>query len=101
MSDNTVTLKKPIQAHGEEVAKLTFREPNGDDIMTCGYPLQMAGDGTFTPLAGAIGKYISRLGGIPANSVKALSAPDFQACMMTIIPFFAAGLESPATENAD
>ncbi len=101
MSDNTVTLKKPIQAHGEEVTKLTFREPTGDDIMACGYPLQMSGDGTFVPLAGAIGKYISRLGGIPASSVKALSAPDFQACMMTVIPFFTDGLEAPAQESGD
>ena len=99
MSDNTVTLRKPIQAHGEEVTTLTFREPNGDDIMTCGYPLQMSGDGSFTPIAGVCGKYISRLGGIPASSVKALSAPDFQACMMTIIPFFTAGLEAPETAN--
>ncbi|QCO04177.1 phage tail assembly protein [Azospirillum argentinense] len=101
MSDNTVTLKKPIQAHDDEVKTLTFREPNGDDIMTCGYPLQMSGDGSFTPLANVCGKYISRLGSIPASSVKTLSAPDFQACMMLIIPFFTDGLEAPAPANGD
>ncbi|TWA69735.1 tail assembly chaperone E/41/14-like protein [Azospirillum baldaniorum] len=101
MSDNTVTLKKPIKAHGEEVSALTFREPNGDDIMTCGYPLQMSGDGSFTPLANVCGKYISRLGNIPASSVKALTAPDFQACMMTIIPFFTDGLADQAPANED
>lgn len=101
MSGTTVTLKNPIQAHGEAVSRLTFREPNGDDIMTCGYPLQMGGDSTFTPLAGVIGKYISRLGGIPASSVKTLSAPDFQACLTAILPFFGDSASSPAPENTD
>lgn len=101
MNDNTVTLNKPIKAHGDEVTTLTFREPNGDDIMTCGFPLQMNGDGSFTPIAGVIGKYISRLAGIPASSVKALTAPDFQACMMTIIPFFGNVSASPAPDIGD
>ena len=96
-----ITLKKPIQAHGEQVATLTFREPTCDDIMTCGYPLQMGGDGTFTPIAGAIAKYISRLANVPPNSVKHLSAPDFQACLTAILPFFGDTASSPAPESTD
>ncbi|WP_188260871.1 phage tail assembly protein [Azospirillum tabaci] len=98
---STVTLKKPIQAHGEEVRTLTFREPNCEDIMVCGYPLQMSGDGSFTPLAGVIVKYISRLAAVPPSSVKAMTAQDFNACMATIIPFFGDGdqSQSPADEG--
>ncbi|WP_207458656.1 phage tail assembly protein [Azospirillum sp. SYSU D00513] len=95
----TVNLKKPIQAHGEQAKSLTFREPNGDDIMTCGYPLQMQGDGSYTPIAGTIGKYIARLAGIPASSVKTLGPADFNACMMAIIPFFGDGDTSPVPES--
>ena len=85
--ENTVTLKKPIQAHGELVTKLSFREPTCDDIVACGYPLQMGGD-TATPLPGPIAKYIARLGGVPPSSVKSMSVQDFSSCMQVILPFF-------------
>jgi len=100
MSDNTVILKKPIMAHGDEVKTLTFREPNGEDIIACGYPLQMGTD-TYIPIAGVIAKYIGRLSGIPASSVKALSAVDFNVCMGAILPFFAdsASNQPPASED--
>lgn len=99
MDDNTVTLSKPIQAHGETVGALTFREPNGDDIMTCGYPLQMHADGSFVPIAGAIGKYIGRLANIPASSVKTINPRDFQACLMVVVGFFGAGDTSPEADS--
>ncbi|MBK3797871.1 phage tail assembly protein [Azospirillum brasilense] len=102
MSDNTVTLKKPIQAHGDEATTLTFREPNGDDVMACGYPLQMHGDGSVVPIAGVVGKYISRLANIPASSVKSLSVTDFQSCMAVVLPFFTGAAESnPDPVNED
>ncbi len=93
-----VVLRKSIQAHGEEVRELTFREPEGADIIACGYPLQM-GNGTATPDAGAVAKYISRLAGIPAGAVGKLAAADFNACMQAIIPFFGDGDESPDPES--
>ena len=83
----TITLRKPIQAHGEEVASLTLREPTCDDIIVCGYPFQL-GEGTATPIAGPIAKYIERLGGIPAGSVRKMSPADFNACMQVILGFF-------------
>jgi len=98
---NEVTLKRPIKAHGDEVKTLVFREPDGEDIIACGYPLLMSGDGqgTFTPLAGVVAKYIARLGNVPPSSVKSMSAPDFNACMMTILPFFGEGDSAPAPES--
>lgn len=100
---NEVALKRPIKAHGDEVTTLVFREPAGDDIIACGYPLQMSGDGqgTFTPLAGVIAKYIARLGNIPPSSVKSMSAPDFNACMMAILPFFGEGDSTPVPDGED
>lgn len=89
-----VSLRKPIQAHGEELAELTFREPTAEDIIACGYPLQMS-DGAATPIAGAVARYISRLAGVPASSVKALSASDFNACMQEVLVFFGDADASP------
>lgn len=82
-----VTLSKPIFAHGAEVGELVFREPTGEDIVACGYPLQM-GDGVATPVAGAIARYISRLGGVPPSAVKQMSGTDFNACMAALLPLF-------------
>jgi hypothetical protein len=95
-----VVLKRPIQAHGEEVKELTFREPMGADIIACGYPLLLGND-TVTPEAGAIAKYISRLADIPAGAVAKLSASDFNNCWQAIIPFFKDGGESPAPASED
>lgn len=82
-----VALSKPIQAHGEQVSELSFDEPTGGDIMSCGYPLQI-GDGTATPIASVVAKYIVRLGKVPPSAVSQMSAGDFQKCVAAILPFF-------------
>lgn len=83
----TITLRRPVRAHGQEIDSLTLREPTGDDITVCGYPLQMA-DGAATPIATAITKYIARLGDVPASTVKALAVQDYSACLGAILGFF-------------
>ena len=35
MSEVTISLSKPITAHGAEVSELTLREPTGDDVERC------------------------------------------------------------------
>lgn len=91
----TVALKKAIQAHGEEVNSLTFREPSTEDIIACGYPFRLS-DGQAYPEAGPIAKYIGRLAGIPPSSVRQLGPEDFQSCLTVIIGFFGEG-EEPGT----
>ena len=93
---SSVKLKKAIQAHGEEVDSLTFREPNGEDITVCGYPFRLS-EGQVYPEAGSVAKYIGRLAAIPPSSVKQLSAEDFNACMAVILGFFGEE-EEPATK---
>ncbi len=87
MDSVTVSLTKPIQAHGDEVTSLTFREPTGEDITVCGYPFRI-GDGEATPIAGVITKLIVRLGGIPPNAAKQLNAVDYQSCLAAVSGFF-------------
>ncbi len=94
-----INLTQPIKAHGEEVARLDLREPTTEDIIACGYPLQI-GNGIATPDAGAIARYIGRLANIPASSVKQLVPRDFNACMAAILPFFGDAAPSQGTESA-
>ena len=88
MGDNlTVILTEPIKAHGQELEEITFKEPTGEEIMVCGYPLQIA-DGSAIPITTAIGKYISKLTGIPPNAVKKLHRNDFAKCTEIVLGFF-------------
>lgn len=89
----TLTLTKPIKAHGEDVSVLTFREPTGKDIRECGVPYSIGqrGDEVVTyPDARNTAKLIVALAGIPTSSVDQLSMADFNAAMMVVIGFFGA-----------
>lgn len=88
---NTITLSKPIQAHGEKVTKLTLREPTGDDVIACGHPMtfqQVAGETVMQVNAKAAAKYVSTLAGIPMSSVRAMSGKDLTTCINMVMGFF-------------
>jgi hypothetical protein len=87
MSEVTIPLIKPITAHGAEVSELTLREPTGDDVERCGYPLAIDGSSVI-PQAASVSKLIARLAGIPPSSVKQLSMPDYNAAMGVVLGFF-------------
>jgi hypothetical protein len=89
----TVTLSKPIKAHGEELTTLTFREPTPKDLMQLGFPQLIipSAEGGVSGIelrAKVVGAYIARLAGIPPSSVEAMSITDFMACQSEILPFF-------------
>jgi hypothetical protein len=96
MSDGiTIKLKKPIEAHGKTLEELTLREPVPEDLMQIGSPVLLIpsaeGDTGIEVRAKIIGAYISRLGGIPPSSVKAMSVADFMACQGELLPFLQGG----------
>lgn len=96
MSGLTIHLSKPITAHGEEVSQITLREPVPEDIMQIGTPTLLipSSDGESVGIeirAKLIGQYISRLGGIPLSSVKALALGDFMQCQGAVMGFFGSG----------
>jgi len=95
MSEVTISLTKPVTAHGAEIDQLTLREPNGGDVEHCGYPLAING-ASVIPQAAAVSKLIARLSGIPPSSVKQLSMPDYNAAMGAVLGFFG-GTDAPAT----
>ena len=88
-----VNLSKPVMAHGEEVDRLTLRAPTSEDVMQIGLPtlLVPGADGESvgvevrTPV---VGKYISRLAGVPLSTVKALPFCDFEKCIGAVMGFF-------------
>ena len=93
MSEVTISLSKPITAHGAEISELTLREPNAGDVMECGYPLGVA-EGLAIPQAATIGRFIARLAGIPPSSVKQLSMGDYNTAVGVVLGFFGAS-DSP------
>lgn len=106
-----VPLSKPVAAHGQTVSRLVLRRPLGADFIACGYPLIMIApsevpqddDGNFVddapsdigsefrPNASAVAKLVSRCGGVPPSTVKALDGADFNTCLMAIISFLGVG----------
>jgi hypothetical protein len=86
-------LLKPIQAHGEEVTEITLREPTGQEILDIGFPyLIVIGEDENSQAmqiqAKTVGKYISKLAGIPPGSVGQLGGPDLSALMGEVLSFF-------------
>jgi hypothetical protein len=85
-------LTRPIQAHGEEVAVLKWREPTGGDIEKAGNPIVISGMGGGEPKLSfdeiKMTKMISQLAAIPPSSVRMLMARDWNAISLKIFRFF-------------
>jgi hypothetical protein len=87
-----VTLRKPIQANGEELSELVFREPNGGDIERAGNPVIVdvfSGDTiklTFDEKK--MTQMISRLAQIPPSSVRLLHPKDWNSIAWQLVHFF-------------
>lgn len=88
-------LKKALAAHGEELKALTLREPTGEDLMETGYPyLIVTGDSGSEGVElrpKIIGKWVSKLAGIPPSSVKKIGFADLQGLQGVIMGFFGQG----------
>ena len=92
-----IKLSKPIQAHGEMVSELSFREPTGLDIELVGVPVHftwVAGDnvasdgGVQVVYSKNMGMMLSHLAAVPPSSIKMLAAKDWIKCAMAVQSFF-------------
>lgn len=88
VASHSLTLQRPIQAHGEEVRQLTFRPLTTKDIRSLGMPFGFGKEGGSTPDTAVIARYVVALAGIPSSSVDHLSPPDFLAAMGVVLDFF-------------
>lgn len=94
----TITLSKPIQAHGETLAELQLREPTIDDVAELGYPflvVQGNSGGGIEIKPGVVLKYASRLAAVPPSSLKTISIGDLNRIQAAVMGFFEDGAETP------
>jgi hypothetical protein len=85
------TLSRPIEAHGERLGKLTWREPTGGDIERAGVPITMDFFGEKPSLTfneKKMSAMISTLCQIPPSAVRQLTAGDWNAIAWKLVRFF-------------
>jgi hypothetical protein len=86
-----VKLRKPIQAHGEQVTELMFREPTAADIERCGNPVNIdfsSGDGKVMFDAKSMSAMMSTLAAVPPSSIKQMNTRDWNTAAWNLASFF-------------
>lgn len=86
----TVALSKPVDAHGEKVGKIGFREPTGEDIASAGVPFLIHPGGKVEVIVPSAVAMMARISvpSMPPSSFHRLRAGDFMKCIEAIMPFF-------------
>lgn len=87
-----MALRKPIQANGEEVNELKFREPTGGDIEQAGNPVIIdmfsADTVKLTFDEKKMTAMMSRLAAVPPSSVRQLHPKDWNSIAWQLVHFF-------------
>jgi hypothetical protein len=87
-SDVVVKLRKPVQAHGEELKELRFREPTAGDIEACGSPVTMDFYNNDEPKmvyeTKAMFAMMSRLAAVPPSTIKAMNTKDWEFAALAL-----------------
>lgn len=83
-----ITLKKPIEAHGEQITEIELRDITGGDVIDLGHPLNITSEGSFTFRMDVVARYVVRLGNVPASTVREMSPGDLSTCAGEIAGFF-------------
>lgn len=98
----TVSLSKPVKAHGADVSELTFRRPTVSDTLDLGMPMGISTEGEATVLfrPTVIAKYAVRLASVPMGTIKALELDDWMAVQGVIQGFFGRSEEAPASPES-
>jgi hypothetical protein len=84
-------LSKPVEAHGESLSVLRWREPTGGDIERAGIPVTLDFFGDKPAIQfneKKMSAMISVLCQVPPSSVKQLTAGDWQAIAWKLTRFF-------------
>lgn len=93
-ADNSVKYKLPykVQAHGEEVDTLTFREPTGSDIVSNGNPVRVGEDSSWVMDSPSMERHMSALAAVPPSTIKQLKAKEWNGiAFMLFYRFFTPG----------
>jgi len=91
-SDLIVKLRKPVQAHGDEITELKFREPTGGDIEAAGNPVlidMFSGENiklTFDEKK--MTAMMARLAMVPPSTIRQLNPKDWNSAAWQLVHFF-------------
>jgi len=80
-------LRKKVQAHGEWVEVLTFREPTGGDIAECGVPIYIA-QGVLKIDPVPMEAMLARLAVVTPSTIQKLHPNDWTSAAYLIAHFF-------------
>lgn len=87
-----VTLRKSIQAHGDEVKELRFREPTAGDIEKCGNPVNLEFNEDGKPKmsfeAKSMSAMMSALAAVPPSSIRSMHPRDWENAAWNLASFF-------------
>lgn len=80
-------LRKKVQAHGDMVDHLLFKEPTGGDIERIGNPVSLGG-GNLSFDSAAMSAMMSHLAGVPTSTIRLLHSKDWTNGAYAIWGFF-------------
>lgn len=84
-------LRKKVNAHGDLVSELTFREPTGGDFERVGNPVILSiFEANPKPIydAPVMTAMMSHLAGVPTSTIRALDPRDWQNGALMLFNFF-------------
>jgi hypothetical protein len=87
----TVTLRKPIMAHGDEISELKFREPTAGDIEKCGNPVNLDFQGDSPKMtfdSKAMSAMMSLLAAVPPSTIRQMHPRDWNSAAWNLASFF-------------
>ncbi len=94
----TLTLRAPLRVLDREVHAITFREPTGNDLIECGFPLRM-GEGEARPDPKSIAALIARLCNLTPDAPGRMHAGDFNAAMGIVLGFLGPSIPEPRSTS--
>lgn len=86
MKNIKVTLKHPIEAHGETIKTLEMEDP--DLGMLDDVEIVIKGDGSVRVNLGDLPKIVANLTGIPPSAAKKIKIKDMGEITMKVMDFF-------------
>jgi hypothetical protein len=87
----TITLRTPIQAHGEAITELSFRPPTSIDMIEVGSPVRLDIASSPPMVIHDEKKFalmMSRLGAVPPSSIASMHPLDFIEMEWRLTDFF-------------
>jgi len=93
VTEVVIPLRKPLQAHGDEVKELRFREPTAGDIEACGSPVMIdflnQDQPKMTFETKAMFAMMSRLAAVPPSTIRSMHPKDWEyAALLLAHRFF-------------